>query len=237
MCHGKAVAAFPPPVLGEAVTDGGISAYRWPQAAADKRIAILPDIYGCNPFYQGLAGHLAERGAEVHLIDTFAGLGELAEMTREAAFARRHQVRDKAFLDLAQSYLGAHQITGVIGFCLGGLYVFELARRGVDAALVGLYGFPQGLPNQDALDAPFDYLHEISTPFTMLLGAEDAAVGPENIQRLQARAPDLPAMALTVYDGVGHDFLPLLDSDEPAKRAVAEDALARLDAALLKTPS
>ncbi|QLC26423.1 dienelactone hydrolase family protein [Parasphingopyxis algicola] len=228
MCHGKAVRAFPDPMDAESFDDG-VSGYRF-GGDTERRIAILPDIYGCNDFYRGLSTHLAERGAQVFLVDTFAGLGDLPEVTREAAFARRGQVEDKAFLDRFEDFVRRNRIGGVIGFCLGGLYVFELARRGVDADLLGLYGFPQGLPNQDPLPVPFEYLPQVTTPFAMLLGAEDESVGADNIAKLGTLAPDIPAMALKVYDGVGHNFLPFLDSDDADKKAIAKDALARIEA-------
>ncbi len=232
MCHGKAVAAFPTPTEPVAFNNR-VTGYHWANQNADSKIAILPDIYGCNPFYRGLATRYAQMGADVYLVDTFAGFGDLPEMTREAAFARRGKVADKEFLDRFEAFADSQGITGIIGFCLGGLYVFELARRGMRAALVGLYGFPQGLPNQDPLPAPFEYLHAVDTPFAMLLGADDPAVGADNVKRLQAMVPDVPGMDLTVYDGVGHDFLPLLDSENPAMRATAEDALAICDRLLL----
>ena len=197
---------------------------------AEKSVAILPDIYGCNDFYRGLSTHLAHTGKQVYLVDTFAGLGELEEQTREAAFARRNKVSDSRFLDAFEQFCGELGIDAVIGFCLGGLYVFELARRGMKAHLLGLYGFPQGLPNQDPLPLPFDYLHEVKQPFTMLLGAEDESVGKENIDRLAAMAADVPAMELTVYQGVGHNFLPFLDSEQVELKAIAEDALKRIEA-------
>lgn len=233
MCHGKAVVAFPKPTE-PATFKSEVNGYHWANPDAKSKIAILPDIYGCNPFYRGLATRFAELGAEVYLVDTFDGFGELPEMTREAAFARRGKVADKEFLDRFEKFVVSKGITGVIGFCLGGLYVFELARRGVQTALIGLYGFPQGLPNQDPLPIPFEYLHAVDTPFTMLLGADDIAVGADNIERLQAMAPSADTMNLTVYQGVGHDFLPLLDSDDAGLREIAKDALAKCDALLLE---
>lgn len=224
MCHGAAVRAFPEPTTPSIFTDTGVVGYRF-AAEAGKKIAILPDIYGCNDFYRGLATLLQNSGADVWLVDTFAGLGDLPEITREAAFARRNKVRDKAFLDHFEHFIADRSIDAVIGFCLGGLYVFELARRGVDVGLLGLYGFPQGLPNEDPLPVPFDYLPDVATPFTMLMGAEDASVGKEHLTRLSEMAPAAPSMKLKMYEGVGHNFLPLLDSEDQHERAIAEDAL------------
>jgi carboxymethylenebutenolidase len=224
MCHGAPVQAFPKPIAPESITVGDVLAYRF-QNEGGKAVALLPDIYGCNEFYRGLATWLYERGADVYLVDPFAGLGELPEVTREAAFARRGKVMDRQFLDAFETFAASTNIKAVIGFCLGGLYVFELARRGMKAELLGLYGFPQGLPNADALPVPFDYLQGVTQPFTMLMGSEDASVGPDHLVRLSEMVPVAPAMTLRMYPGVGHNFLPLLDSDDPEKRAIAEDAL------------
>ncbi|MDJ0979714.1 MAG: dienelactone hydrolase family protein [Erythrobacter sp.] len=227
MCHGAAVAAFPTPAEPTSYS-GAVDGFVFGPDGGP-RVAILPDIYGCNDFYRGLATHLAQQGAQVFLIDTFAGLGELPEVTREAAFARRNKVADTAFVDRFEQFLTVESIEGVIGFCLGGLYVFELARRGVDVSLLGLYGFPQGLPNEDPLPVPFDYLEDVTTPFTMLLGAGDESVGPENIAKLKSMDAAVPAMTLKVYDGVGHNFLPFLDSEDAAKNAIARDALSHIE--------
>ena len=232
MCRTANLNSLPEPADSR-VSVGSVTAYAFGSATADVRIAILPDIYGCSPFYRGLATRYAEHGACAFLVDTFAEHGDLAEATREAAFARRHQVRDKSFLDRFERFVTDERITGVAGFCLGGFYVFELARRNVEPALVGLYGFPQGMPNPDPLPVPFDYLPAVSKPFTMMMGAEDHAVGADVIARLERAAPDAPAMDLLVYQGVGHNFLALLDSADPALAAIACDALARMDERLL----
>lgn len=233
MCHGAAVRAFPPVTSGTPLA-GDISGFSWGPEGSARRIAILPDIYGCTPFYRGLAAHFAENGARALLIDTFAEFGNLPEHTREAAFARRNKVHDKAFVDRFEAFVRGQGITGVIGFCLGGLYVFELARRAVPVNLIGLYGFPQGLPNEDKLPVPFDYLPGVMQPFTALFGREDGSVGPSNIAQLEAMAPKVPAMTLKIYEGVGHNFLPLVDSDDARERGIGEDALAICDRVLLE---
>lgn len=227
MCHGLAISAFPEPMPATAF-ESQVSGFVFGEGGG-KRVAILPDIYGCNDFYRGLATHLARRGAQVYLVDTFAGLGELEEVTRERAFARRNRVTDKNFVDRFESFVAEDNIAGVVGFCLGGLYVFELARRGLKTGLIGLYGFPQGLPNTDPLPAPFDYLADVSTPFSMLMGQNDESVGSENISKLESMSSACPAMTLKVYPGVGHNFLPFLDSEDEEKRSIAEDALSRIE--------
>ncbi|TDJ68191.1 MAG: carboxymethylenebutenolidase 2 [Proteobacteria bacterium] len=231
MCHGEKSPAFPDPSPSSLYRDD-IQAMVFGSPDAAHKVAILPDIFGCNPFYQGFATHLAARGARVYLIDIFAGLGDLPKATREAAFERRHKLKDRVFVDAFEQFLANEKLAGVIGFCLGGLYVFELARRNVAGALVAFYPFPQGLVNQDALDVPFDYLPSVATPHTVLIGDADASVSPEHIARLRDIAADNPALDLNVFETSGHGFLADLAADDELKRSNAERALARCEAVL-----
>ncbi|QLC25071.1 dienelactone hydrolase family protein [Parasphingopyxis algicola] len=231
MCHGAACAYFPP-IAASTPIKGAVMAHGYGDDAASRRVAVLPDIYGCNPFYRGFATYLAKMDMRTFLVDPFDGLGELPEISREAAFERRHKLRDAEFIDNFLAFSNAENVNAVIGFCLGGFYVFELARRDFPGTLVGLYGFPQGMDNQDPLPAPFDYLPDISKRHVMLMGGLDSSVGPENVARLKTIAENNHAIDLTVFDESGHGFLADLDGVDPAARTVARQALGLCEAEL-----
>ncbi|MEX2525640.1 MAG: dienelactone hydrolase family protein [Gammaproteobacteria bacterium] len=188
-------------------------------------MAIITDIYGCNDFYQSFATFLVGRGWTVMLIDLFSDLGELPEVTREAAFERRHKLRDGEVCGNIQRFLANQNVDAVIGFCLGGNYIFELARRNVDARLVAFYPFPAGLPNQDELTPAFEYLESLEAPVTVLAGAQDDSAGRENMARLAEMAKSVPVLDVRVYEGSGHGFLAQLDSEDEQLKKNAEDAL------------
>jgi len=232
MCHGEQLASFPPPGEFELISED-VDAFAIGRDDATKRLAIIPDIYGCNPFYRGFSTYLADKGARVFLVDLFAGHGELAEATREAAFERRHKISDNDFVDRLVSFHEKNGITGVIGFCIGGLFVFELARRELNGALIGFYPFPQGLQNQDPVPIPFDYLDSVNTPNTVLLGDQDALLGPEIVERMRLAADQSSAIDLHLYEGSGHGFLGDLDSSDEHLRNNAQDALAVCERAAL----
>lgn len=231
MCHGAASAYFPEPQPGGSFS-AGLEGLSFGDKAASTIVALLPDIYGTNAFYQGLATHFAQKGARVLLINPFADFGELSEVTREAAFARRNKLRDKTMVDQLETFLGAEGITAVVGFCLGGSYVFELARRNATQTLVGFYGFPQGMQNQDPLATPFDYLAATTKDQLCLMPGQDQSVGVENVQRLAEIAAENPALDLSVYGESGHGFLADLDSEDSKLKENAVDALTRCEAAL-----
>ncbi|WOF45885.1 dienelactone hydrolase family protein (plasmid) [Sphingopyxis indica] len=235
MCHTEKSGFFALTADGEPFHDDGISGFRFGEVVSDRRVAILPDIYGCTPFYKGFAAHLAALGAKVDLIDIFDGLGDLPEQTRERAFERRHRLKDRAFLDRFEAYARRAKVNGVVGFCIGGLFVYELARRDLPAALVSFYGFPQGLPNQDALDTPLTYLGDVTRPHLSLFGEQDELVPVPVQQQLRAVAERQPACRMTMFAGSGHAFLADLDSAEPRRRDNAIEALRLCEEALFAT--
>lgn len=228
MCHNKRVGALPEPAPSDLAEADGLKYWIFgPRAGEAKgKLAIITDIYGCNTFYRSFASYYAERGWQVNLIDLFIDLGELGEITREAAFARRHELRDGEICTLLENFIVNQKVDAVIGFCLGGNYVFELARRNVPARLVGYYPFPAGLPNQDQLTPAFEYLHELTTPVTVLAGDCDDSAGRDNVARMAEMAADMPALDVHIYRKSGHGFLAQLDSDDDALRRNAEDSLA-----------
>lgn len=193
---------------------------------------ILPDIYGLTPFYRGFAAYLAREEGRSILLDPFAGHGDLPEATRDAAFARRHLIADCEYVDAVEAFVRQKGASAVVGFCLGGNFVLELARRNLPCKLIAIYPFPQGLANRQPLAAPFEWLPTVSTGHAILIGAADASVGLENVARLQAIAADNPAIDLTVYAGAGHGFMSDLDSDDAGNRATAEEALRRVETLL-----
>ncbi|HKY21355.1 MAG TPA: dienelactone hydrolase family protein [Vicinamibacterales bacterium] len=226
MCHEKTPAIFPSLEPAERIT-GEISGYRYVGRRGGPRLAVLPDIYGCNEFYRGYASYLAELGAgEVLLINPFEAHGELEVVTRETAFARRDKISDRAFVDAFVDFSKRSDLQGVVGFCLGGLYVFELARRQAVDRLVAYYPFPQGLKNQEPLDKPFDYLESVTAKHLVLVGDRDPLLGEENLTRLRSVSSSNHALVLHVAPGASHGFLGDLSSEDPERVAVAREALA-----------
>ncbi|MAU40028.1 MAG: carboxymethylenebutenolidase 2 [Kordiimonas sp.] len=224
MCHRDRLSSLPEPASYTEI-NGDIDALVFGGTDNQRRIAILPDIYGANPFYQSFSTYLADKGSQVFLVNPFSKLEELPEVTREAAFERRHKVMDKTYLDQLEVFLKEQDINAVVGFCLGGTWVLELARRGYTDELVAYYPFPQGLPNADAIPTPLDYMADINTPVTVLMGWEDDRVGTEVTEQTVAIAAQNSNLKLKVYDGSAHGFLTDLESDNELLAANAQDSL------------
>lgn len=234
MCHHDMLDALPVPGAYSRKEAGGLKYREYiPESpVSEKPVMVLTDIYGCNNFYQSFATYLASTGRPVHLIDLFSDLGELEEVTREAAFKRRHLLRDRQVCDQLQDYIAMQGIGAVVGFCLGANYVLEMAKRNLPVNLVGYYPFPAGLPNQDELEKPLNYLASLEAPVTVLVGDSDDSAGRDNMARLAEIARTNRALDVHLYRGSGHGFLAHLDSDDAALRKNAVDSLAVCVAAL-----
>lgn len=226
MCHDAAPSTFPAPGNYQLCNSQGLKYWDFTSNTdSEVRIALLTDIYGCNEFYQSMSTYFAEQGWQSHMVDLFSDLGELSEVTRDAAFERRHKLRDQETCDLIEQYIKANKITAVVGFCLGGNFVFELARRKVNVNLIAYYPFPAGLPNEDGLDPAFNYLENLDTEVTVLMGDDDDRVGLDNVVKLKAISETNKALKLTIYPGSKHGFLEDLDSADPILKQNAEDSL------------
>ena len=236
MCHGDKLSALPEPGTYEIKEAEGLKYWDYASVSGDasKRVIILTDIYGCNEFYQSFATYLAGKGWQVHLVDLFADLHELSEITREAAFERRHLLRDRQVCDQLERYIDSQEVSAVVGFCLGSNYALELAKRNVPANLVGYYPFPAGLPNQDGIEIPLSYMGQLQKPITLLVGDSDDSSGRENMAKVAELAQTNEALDVHVYHQSGHGFLSHLDSEDHTLRKNAEDSLAVCEQALNK---
>lgn len=197
-------------------------------------VLVIADIFGRSPFYEALAGRLAAAGCTALLPDYFFRLGPLPERTRPAAFARRGQLDDRQVLQelsVAIDWLRDRpevtgERTGVVGFCMGGTFVLNLAAERDDLASVCYYGFPR--PHSAGANpgpAPLDQTDRISGPLLAFWGDQDEGVGMANVaqlvEALTARGVDFEH---TIYEGLGHGFLAAaLDApDDPAHKPAAD---------------
>ena len=230
MCHNNQLKALPTPGSYQLQQAHGLKYWQYDAIATtdakSKKVMVLTDIYGCNEFYQSFATYLAEQGFEVSLIDLYSDLGELKEITREAAFERRHLLRDQQICNQLETFIEQQQIDALVGFCLGGNYALELAKRNVETNLIAYYPFPNGLPNEDGIEVPINYMADLVTPITLLVGDSDDSAGRESIANAVELAKSNSALKVHLYQQSGHGFLAQLDSEDKTLRQNAEDSLA-----------
>ncbi len=190
-----------------------------------KKIAVLPDIYGMTDFYKGYASYVAGFGARTYLTNPWSKFGDLPEATREAAYERRQKLRDREHCDHLESFLANEKIEAVVGFCIGGNFVFELARRGYEGTLIAVYPLPWGMANQDEISPAFEYMPALGKEVTILMGEADHLAGPDNIRKLKDIVAANSKLTMCLYEGSNHGFFTDIDGSDEKLRGNAKDAI------------
>ncbi|HUS17451.1 MAG TPA: dienelactone hydrolase family protein [Chloroflexia bacterium] len=200
-------------------------AYGYTPGEARPGVVIIHDVNGANAFYRELGGRLADAGFAVLLPDLFYRQGPLSDDSREAVMVRARQLSfPVAMADLAaiiSRLAGEGRKVGAVGFCMGGSLVMLAASR-IPALAAGVvyYGFPLN-NNPTALrpENPMDEVDQLHVPLRGFFGADDAAVGPDNVRAYAAAARAAgKAVDFTILPGVGHGFL-TFDPAAPAAEA------------------
>lgn len=239
MCHEKWKPAGERAVEGRqvsfAVSAGqAMPGWRYGHHPSQGVCLVLPDIYGPSPFYHRLAALLADEGYETVLVDYFFRQGPIAELTRDAAFARRAPMDENLCLqDIGDviDQLAAERPAarvGIVGFCLSGSFALDLSSLRGDLATVAYYAFPEGPGGPVAVAAPkpIEIADRFRGPITAFWGDQDYIPLPL-IERFGAEmARHDVDYEEHLYAGVGHGFLQGLVEDRHDS-AAAHDAWTR----------
>ena len=197
----------------------------YPASDAARKVAVLPDIYGLTDFYKGYASYVSGFGANTWLTNPWSPFGELPEPTREAAYERRHKLKDREHCDQLELFLASEGIDAVVGFCIGGNFVLELARRGYSGTLIAVYPLPWGMANQDEIAPAFDYMPSLEKEVTILMGKADHLAGPDNIKKLQDVVAGNDNLILHLYEGSNHGFFTDIEGDDEKLKENAKDGI------------
>ncbi|HAT29267.1 MAG TPA: hypothetical protein DCS89_19790 [Gammaproteobacteria bacterium] len=198
-------------------------------AGSGRNIAILPDIYGLTDFYKGYASYLAQQGAKVYLANPWKDLGDDPDVTREEAFARRAKLRDSGYCDRIAEFLNKCDVDAIVGFCLGGNFCLELARRGYSGTNVSIYPLPWGMDNQDKIAPAFEYMPSLDKEVSIFMGEADYLAGPDNIERLESVVARNALLTLDLYPGSNHGFFTDIDGEDESLKANALDAINKVN--------
>jgi carboxymethylenebutenolidase len=213
-----------------------------PDAGPSPSLVMIHDVWGLSAHARDLACRFAREGFGVLALDLYRAKGEY-EITNPGEWMRSlsdpEALRDvQAGIDfLALARPTRARRTGVVGFCMGGMYALLAACqcRGLSAA-VPFYGLlshqhgilhaPEGLDRRLKPVEPLAAAPDLHCPLLALFGDQDEFIPLADIEQLRQRLAEADAAAeVVVYPGAGHAFMndtrPAAFRPEIAKQAWA----------------
>jgi carboxymethylenebutenolidase len=179
-----------------------------PSGAPKGAVVVVQEIFGVNGQIRAVADFYADQGYVGIAPATFDRYERGLELTDQGddlkkAFEMYGKLNaETALLDVAAAYKFVekedHKGIAVVGFCYGGLMAWLSATRGETLKMqpsctVGYYA---GGIGKVATEEP-------SCPVMLHFGANDAHIGPEQIEAVRKAHPEVE---IFVYEGADHAF-------------------------------
>jgi carboxymethylenebutenolidase len=198
-----------------ALAEGFLAA---PDASPHPGVVIVPDVWGLSDHTRDVARRLAAEGFAALALDVYRKTGK-AELADPAAAMRWiDALSDPLVLETIQDGVDAlardaarGRKVGVIGFCMGGMYVLLAASacRGLSAA-APFYGMIRNAPGLDPAKKPrqpLDAVSALTCPLLGFYGEEDALIPNVDVEALRAKlAATGEPVEIVQYPGAGHAF-------------------------------
>lgn len=188
-------------------------------------LVVTPDIFGLRPLFDALVARFSENWEmSVCAVEPFPGM-ELGPDVEKRFAAVPTLDDERHFRDLCEAAdaLGTHT-TGLLGFCMGGMYCFKAARSERFARIASFYGMitlPEAWhgPGQHE---PLNYLLSgYAESVLAVIGGKDSYTPVVDVDQLRSTGANV-----VVYPEAEHGFAH--DESRPAHRpADAADAFAR----------
>lgn len=194
-------------------------------------LVVAPDIFGLRPLYDEMVERFSrEWEMSVCAVEPFPGHDLGADV--EPRFAAVPTLNDDDHLrDLleAADALGT-QVTGLIGFCMGGMYCFKAARHDRFVRIASFYGMirlPEAWHGAGQGEPLAMMISGYAESVLAIIGEKDHYTPHSDVDQLRSTGA-----TVVVYPEAEHGFAH--DSSRPAHRADdAADAFARAKAWLL----
>jgi carboxymethylenebutenolidase len=203
------------PTRTEPVTvDGGtMDLHLWvPDEGSGPGVLLPPEIFGVGPYIRAVGRRLARTGYVAAAPQVFWRIapGWAAEHDQEGMEASMGLVSRLdwpqavadcvAALDHLRSVDEVRGSTGVLGFCMGGTLAYLVGAEADPDAVVSYYG--------TGVAENLDRLADVACPVLFHFGGQDAFLGPDAVDRVQAavEASGRDDVEVVVQPGAGHAF-------------------------------
>ena len=180
----------------------------------DRGLVVVPDVMGMRPLFDDLVARLAgEQGWSVCAFELYPGREDLEVADRLVAGATLDDDRVLGDAVAAADATGADTV-GILGFCMGGMYVLKAVSTGRFHRHCPFYGMIH-VPEQwrgPGQGEPLDHL-AAGDPGSVLaiIGTADAWTPPDHVDELEA-----VGATVVRYEGAEHGFVH--DASRPAHR-------------------
>jgi carboxymethylenebutenolidase len=178
-------------------------------------VVLHPDIGGLRPLFEDMARRLATHGLAVSVIEPFAGLSEPPGSTVEARMAQVKDLDDTQQMDMLTAAADLLVVeddvsrVSVLGFCMGGHYVFKAASLDRFDAAVSFYGMvrtPEGWRGPGHRIEPLEVAAEM-VPTLAFFGSNDPYTPAADIEALRAAWSGRTDCEIVVVEGAEHGFV------------------------------
>lgn len=180
-------------------------------------ILVFIEAFGVNEHFEDVAQRLAKEGYAAIVPDIYHGkVYDYQDF--QNAIGHLRTLKDDVVMKEAQASIAAAQERpevaagkiGIVGFCMGGRYTFLANAALAEHAAVAVAFYGGGIaPESDPAGRPplLDHVPAMRAPITLLYGAEDQSILPDEHARIVAALSRAKKRyTLSVFPGAPHGF-------------------------------
>jgi dienelactone hydrolase len=193
-------------------------------------VVLHPDMGGLRPLFEDMAQRLATHGLAVVTFEQFAAQPESVRSSVEQRMAHVGNLQDDQQLEIFAAAADLLVVdddvarVSIIGFCMGGHYVFKAASTDRFDAAVAFYGMlrtPDGWAGTGHRVEPLEVASQM-VPTLAFFGTADPWTPAADIDALREAWNDRNDCEIVLVEGAEHGFVH--DPERPVHRADAAAA-------------